>query len=357
MAGVSQPASARGQPVGLVPPDAGGRITTPRLIEPGEQAPDFALPRHGDGTIVRWTGQVGGRPSVVVLAGADPARARALRDRLGDRVDHHLVASHPDDGGPTGDPVLPPDTFVDQSGRVQAAWGLTAGTGPVVAVVDRAVRVVSVRPVEDVEATAAEVRADLDRLQARPARTPPPVLFVPDAIRPDMADRVRRAWSEAAPEPTGVETTADGRRVEALDHLRKRRRDHVVTESALLRDLTQHVGRRVIPEVRKAFAFEATAFEGFKVGAYDAGDAGFFDAHRDNLSSSTAHRRFALSLNLDDDYDGGELVFPEYSDAGVRPAAREALLFSGSLLHAVRPVTRGRRLVLLSFLFRAGQRR
>jgi predicted 2-oxoglutarate/Fe(II)-dependent dioxygenase YbiX len=56
-------------------------------------------------------------------------------------------------------------------------------------------------------------------------------------------------------------------------------------------------------------------------------------------------------LNLNDDYDGGELRFPEYGTDRYRPAAGEALVFSGAHLHEVLPVSRGQRFVLLSFLF------
>ncbi len=113
----------------------------------------------------------------------------------------------------------------------------------------------------------------------------------------------------------------DGARAEATDVRHKRRRDHTITDRPLLRRLTQHVGARVFPELRKAFAFEAAGFEGFKIGCYTAEDQGFFTAHRDNLSAGTAHRRFGLSLNLNEDYDGGELRFPEYGGARYRPAA------------------------------------
>ena len=106
-----------------------------------------------------------------------------------------------------------------------------------------------------------------------------------------------------------------------------------------------------MPEIRKAFAYDASRFEGFKIGCYRAEDEGFFTAHRDNISPATAHRTFALTLNLNDDYDGGELWFPEYGPDRYRPAVGEALAFSGAHLHEVLPVRRGRRFVLLSFLF------
>lgn len=332
------------------------------MIERGEPGIDFALPRGPEGGVVRFTSRVGGRPAVVVLAGGDAVRARALVDVLADAPDVHV-------GGEGGEPLVgfdvyvvvdadpsrPPadHEFVDHEGRVQAGWGIDHAAGPTAVVLDPAVRVDVVHPVGDVDAVATAVRADVDRVADAHADADraAPVLVVPDAVEPEMAERVVAAWAAADPVPTGVETTADGRHVEALDDLRKRRRDHVVTDPALLRELTQHVGRRVIPAVEKAFAFRATGFEGFKIGGYDARDGGFFAAHRDNLSPATAHRRFALSLNLTDDHDGGELVFPEYGHRRHRLGARDGLVFSGSLLHAVTPVTRGQRLVLLSFLF------
>ncbi len=47
---------------------------------------------------------------------------------------------------------------------------------------------------------------------------------------------------------------------------RKRRRDHTVTDPQWLRTLTSYAGRRIMPEIRKAFAYEAKRFEGFKIG-------------------------------------------------------------------------------------------
>lgn len=297
-----------------------------------------------DGGLVRWSSRVGGRPAAIVVDGGDPARARDLADDLRARrleADVHLVT-----GAPEG---LGEADFLDDTGQARDSWGIDASTGSVVVILDHNVRVVMVGPARDPSA-AELVAGHLAARSSHATSARAPVLTIPDAIRASMADRVRSAWEEADPVATGVETTADGRRIEALDGLAKRRRDHVVRDPVLLRDLTQHVGRRVIPQVHKAFAFRATGFEGFKVGAYDQDDQGFFAAHRDNLSPATAHRRFALSLVLDDEHEGGELVFPEYSGHGHRLGRFEALVFSCSLLHAVRPVTSGRRLVLLSFL-------
>src|SRR5204863_9306357 len=76
-----------------------------------------------------------------------------------------------------------------------------------------------------------------------------------------------------------------------------------------------------------------------------------FRAPRDNTTKGTAHRRFAVSVNLNDDFDGGELSFPEYGPRSFKPPTGAAVVFSCSLLHAVSQVTRGRRYAFLPFLY------
>ncbi len=79
--------------------------------------------------------------------------------------------------------------------------------------------------------------------------------------------------------------------------------------------------------------------------------AAAFSRHRDNSAPHVAYRQFALSLNLNTgDYDGGELLFPEYSDTRFSPPAGGALVFSASLLHEAAPVTSGSRYVFLTFM-------
>ncbi len=86
------------------------------------------------------------------------------------------------------------------------------------------------------------------------------------------------------------------------------------------------------------------------VARYDD-SGGYFRRHRDNAAPQTAFREFAISINLNtQDYDGGELLFPEFDDHRYSPPARSAIIFSASLLHEAAPVTRGSRYVALSFL-------
>ena len=316
-------------------------------LPPGERAPDFVAPLEGTGP-ARFYGRAGGRPAVLVFAAGVCPRVRATLDRAGEEASRHLVV--PDEA--EADPLPGVDLFRDD-GKLRAAFRLPEGGSARAVVLDRNLRVLD-GFVLDGESAAGRLAGLLRQASAVAASTTvtaqAPVLFVPRVLDPDHCEHLRQLWSGSHAD-TGVERSAGGRRREVLAAESKRRRDHVVEEAELQRLLTRTLGRRLLPEVRRVFAFAADRFEGFKIACYEASSSGFFAPHRDNLSPATAHRRFALSLNLNDDYDGGELRFPEYGEALYRPAAGEGLVFSCAMLHEVVPVTRGRRFALLTFLF------
>jgi predicted 2-oxoglutarate/Fe(II)-dependent dioxygenase YbiX len=326
------------------------------MIARGERVPDFALPRGDRQDTTRFYGVVGGRPGVLILAGAADTAAvvdlvTALDDGHGDTLDVHVVACGPSSALP--------NAFHDRDRTVHHACG-SSGDVPIAIVVDPNVRVAATVAIRDADAALTTILDELPRWpddDGAPAPRLAPVLFVPHALDASLCDELMERWYTEGSVETGVETVVDGERAEATDVRRKRRRDHTITDRRVLRQLTQHIGARVFPELQKAFAFRAAGFEGFKIGCYEAAHGGHFVAHRDNLSAGTAHRRFGLTLNLNDDYTGGELRFPEYGPARYRPAAGEALVFSGSHLHEVLPVERGRRFVLLSFILDASSQR
>jgi predicted 2-oxoglutarate/Fe(II)-dependent dioxygenase YbiX len=294
----------------------------------GERAPDFVL-TDPSGSRAQFYAHAGGRPIALVF-GSGP-RMDELAHRLAGREDVAVAL------------VAEP--------QVAEAYGVDASRQTVV-VLDPDLRVAGV--VADDEPTS-EVVALLDEAMLvgpdTEVRHQAPVLFIPRILDAAQRDRLIRVAELKGEVETGVERSAGGSRGEVLDAGHKRRRDHIVRDPDLLRELSTVVGRRVMPEVRKAFAFRATRFEGFKIACYDASTGGFFRPHRDNLTPSTAHRVFALTLNLNDAYEGGQLRFPEYGNQLYRPDAGAALVFSCAHLHEVRDVTAGRRFVLLSFLY------
>ena len=55
-----------------------------------------------------------------------------------------------------------------------------------------------------------------------------------------------------------------------------------------------------------------------------------------------------MSLVLNDDYEGGELYFPEYG-IKVKPKANTAVIFPGINTHQVLEVKKGNRMAMITF--------
>jgi predicted 2-oxoglutarate/Fe(II)-dependent dioxygenase YbiX len=178
-----------------------------------------------------------------------------------------------------------------------------------------------------------------------------PVLMLPNVFEPELCARLIGLYEAHGGTESGFMRERSGKTVLVNDPVHKRRKDYTIEDQALVEETKQRIARRIAPEIARAFQFNATRIERFIVACYAAEDDGHFNAHRDNTTKGTAHRRFAVSLNLNDDYDGGEISFPEYGPKGFRPAPGAAVVFSCSLLHAASKVTRGKRYVFLPFLY------
>ena len=178
-----------------------------------------------------------------------------------------------------------------------------------------------------------------------------PVLYVPHVFEANLCRALIDCYERGPHYASGMMHDEGGRTVVVQNRLQKQRRDHELNDLDLLRDLRQRIEWRLVPEILKAMQFRATRIERYIVACYDE-SGGFFRAHRDNLNRGTAHRQFAVTINLNaDDYEGGDLAFPEFGALTYRPATGDALVFSCSLLHEALPVTRGRRYAFLPFLY------
>jgi predicted 2-oxoglutarate/Fe(II)-dependent dioxygenase YbiX/peroxiredoxin len=178
-----------------------------------------------------------------------------------------------------------------------------------------------------------------------------PVIMLPNVFEPALCSRLVDLYEAHGGRESGFFREENGVTVGATDPNHKRRRDYNIEDKELVALLQARFHRRVVPEIAKVHQFHVTRMERFFVACYSEEDGGHFQAHRDNTTKGTAHRRFAVSVNLNDDFDGGELSFPEYSPRGFKMPPGCAVVFSCSLLHAVSKVTRGRRYAFLPFLY------
>ena len=136
--------------------------------------------------------------------------------------------------------------------------------------------------------------------------------------------------------------------IATLYRARNKRDDYLIEDERLRQVIQIRIQRRVLPEVLRAFQFRPTHMENYVVSSQGKKVA---PPHRDNMGRGVAHRRFSIAVNLNDDFAGGGLVFPEYSAQAFRAPAGGACIFSSSLLYAAKPVTEGRCYTFLPFLF------
>jgi len=166
------------------------------------------------------------------------------------------------------------------------------------------------------------------------------------------AKKHREALSGATPPPGFARLrSVDGKTVLVIDDNRKMRRYWEIVADDLRELIAGNVKRHLTLPVQRAFQFRATRMERYIVACYEAG-SGHFRPHRDNTTRGTAHRQFAVTINLNaGDYDGGDLRFPEFGQRTYRAPTGGAIVFSCSMLHEATPVTSGKRYAFLPFLY------
>ncbi|MEH1873395.1 2OG-Fe(II) oxygenase [Nostoc sp.] len=227
---------------------------------------------------------------------------------------------------------------------------------PTIFILDENLRVLKVLPILSITEPWEQVFEFLNSLPAIsqniPAARQAPVLFIPNVLNQSICQHLIHLYEADGGQDSGFMQQIDGKTIGVYDYEFKKRRDYLISDPQLLKQINEIIMRRVKPEIEKVFQFSITRFERYLVSCYESTDKAFFNRHRDNTTKGTAHRRFAMSLNLNTGaYEGGELRFPEYGLQLYSPNMGEAVIFSCSLLHEATPVISGRRFVLLSFFY------
>lgn len=243
--------------------------------------------------------------------------------------------------------------FHDPEGEIAAQYGLKRDDERLSqwVLIDPSLRVLASRPISALTQTFADVRARPDPDQHAGVPMHAPVLIVPRVFEPELCRRLIQVYENDGGAVSGVMRDVGGKTLAVVDDFKKRR-DAPVHDDGLQKEIQRKIVSRLIPEIAKAFVFKATRMERYIVARYDAADGGYFKAHRDNTTLATTHRQFACSINLNaEEFEGGDLRFPEFGQRTYRPPTGGAVIFSCSLLHEATPVTRGERFAFLPFLY------
>jgi predicted 2-oxoglutarate/Fe(II)-dependent dioxygenase YbiX len=315
-------------------------------VSVGDPMPRITLPSAAGSLFDSWEPMTAGKARVYWLGPPPPASVAAqLSDKLAAReaLLHIVAATAP----------LVPNAYsswlLDQAGELGRAFG---ATGPLAILVDALGRVAALLPAP----TPEGVGTLAERLYAASApvvvQAKAPVLLLERVAAPALCRTLIEYWQAGNKLVNEVGSTTGN----VVNADVKRRADVQLDDPTLFVEVRDCLMRRVVPAMEQAFHARINVIEAPRIGCYDSESGGWFRSHRDNTSSYNAHRQFALSLNLnaDDEYEGGELRFPEYGRELYRPVSGGALVFSCSLLHEVIPVTRGRRFGVFTFLSASG---
>jgi predicted 2-oxoglutarate/Fe(II)-dependent dioxygenase YbiX len=292
------------------------------------------------------------------FAQKDQATAERLAHRFAE-ADAHLI--HLVVGGTPNDVAAPKADsgliqIFDPRNEIAPLFGL-AGDG--IVLIDRNRRFIGARAGDTPDDALTACRALLQNVADGAVTCQAPVLLVTKIFDASETQALVTYWENSERElVNNVARNVEGTGNTYHDPQTKRRVDTVVRDRVLFDLVKTRIERRVFPEILKSFQCRIARMEMPRIGCYDSAERGEFKRHRDNATTYTAHRKFAISINLNGGYRGGELNFPEYGRQLYHPAAGDGVVFSCGLLHEARPVTRGRRFGLFTFFTDAegGQR-
>ncbi len=344
------------EPVHSLEDDGSQPIRLPPVaLAPGDRVPNFmAADQHG--AMRPFYERNLGRPLALLLA-PEPEMLAAYEAAHGDflAADVDILALVPGDSAQAPNAqALPFLLLGDATGRILPGLYRAAGLppGPAFLLLDPNQRLIASGPgAMASDAALRRLAGSVPVTSAGTASSAAPALIVPNVLDRATTQALIRRWHEQGHEEGRVAGRVKGEQTHEVYEALKKRRDHIIRDEALTQILATTIGRRVAPEMAKAFHFTAGfRFENFKITCYDAGRGDYFRRHRDSQGPGTGNRMFAMTLNLNsDEYEGGELIFPEYGQQRYKPPRGGAVVFSCALVHEALPVTAGTRFALLTF--------
>lgn len=324
-------------------------LTPKTILSAGDTMPGIVLP-DARGTPIDTTDQlIAGQTHVFWLCGGRPSAETVILLNTMAPVFTALEAQVFVIAGEAPDVTLSQGIhlMLDRDSHVLRGLGLT---GPAITVCDPRGKLSAILSGDGFPA-AMELCSRIFASSA-PAvlQTAVPVMTVPGVLEPDFCAALIGHWENGA---KTVDAVAHGaRQADIARSDVKRRSDVMIRDRDLLDGLQRRLQARLLPEISRAYRFDVMKMEPPRIGCYAASEdgGGFFRRHRDNRTKFTAHRGFALTLNLNTgDYAGGQLRFPEFGREVYAPPRGGAIVFSCNLLHEVMPVTTGRRFAVVSF--------
>ena len=340
---------------------APSKIVSSKIVL-GDPVPWFTAPLITEGSFSLSV--AAGRWIVLCFLGspADPRAERKLAELHGlfhlfreDRIVFYgLLAAPPYDPTPyikLGSPAV--GFLADYDRTIHSQFG--AADMPRTVILDPMLRAVADIPWNYADGHAQTVRdvvsglPDADGFAGVPMTAP--VLLAPRIFDFQLCDVLMEFYKKVGGEDSGFLLDVEGKTSRVVDYRLKRRNDLAVAHPQLREAIRSQIVRRLLPAIERFFQFQATRMDRYIVACYDSAVGGHFYRHRDNVNVGAQHRRFAVTINLNSDYEGCDLILPEFGSRAYRAPRGGAMVFSCGALHQVTPITKGRRYAFLAFLY------
>lgn len=142
-----------------------------------------------------------------------------------------------------------------------------------------------------------------------------------------------------------------GRVGKRINLKQKNRSDSYLKDPNVLNLIDDRLYNVIYEDVKTVFGHDIKYREPYKVGYYDGENGGFYNLHTDD-ARETKYRCISMVAALSDpeEYGGGILYFSNLNKE-FKLKKNSAIVFDSSILHGVKPVTSGKRHVLISFFF------
>ncbi len=340
-------------------------MTMIKPLSAGEPAPWFSAAIGNTAEKIAFD-ELAGRHIVLFFFGSavrpDMAKTLEALGRHTDLFDHKQalllsVSDNPDDFHQGRVHQRSPGqlSVLDADGAVAKHYGLAVPAPtrirPTAFILSPTLQILEIVPFTEPAAFSQQVVSALRGYLATPSQARnAPVLVVPNVFDRAFCRELVSLYEAAGGRELGA-IENEGKIVEKFDPAFRKRLDYFISDANALQRTRELIERRLLPMVYRAFQFSTTRIERYLVGRYDAETGGHFKPHRDNTAPVVAHRRFAVTINLNEGYEGGDLRFPEFGSETYRAPPGDAIVFSCSLLHEVTPVTRDRRYAFISFFY------
>lgn len=338
--------------------DGGRSVTDP--LKPGDPAPWFDAKTLAGASVN--LGVVAGRWVALCFLGAldrDAEATRALAELLGEAKlfnDDHLVFYGVITEPPRETATLAEVShkalgfIMDYDGAITRQFGAAT---PRLIVLNPLLRAAAIFPIgatppEDMRKFLRGLSA-VDDYAGVPLTAP--ALIVPDVFERDFCDYLIGLYEKHGGVDSGFMLDKDGKTATVFNYGLKRRNDFIVDDPKVREMMRERIARRLVPAIECFFQYRPTRMDRYLVSCYEAETGGHFSRHRDNMNAGARHRRFAVSINLNRDYDGCDLIFPEFGRRLYCAPHGGAVVFSTGALHQVTPVTRGKRYAFIPFLY------